>query len=174
MATIAGTAANVQAACLGYKYVVGALTSCSNTSLVPKQQTTSQLFIFPRHDPKTLRRPETEMTGAPKQSFIEACRNGDLPLAKSIMQDHNDFKAQQECYVYPDTLIKHAVDEAAWKNHAPVVGFLLDNGASITDSVVLAVSKSRDKTMLEEILKRGFDINTVEPGATLLRCVPPS
>lgn len=109
------------------------------------------------------------MTGAPKQSFIEACRNGDLPLAESIMQDHNDFKAQQECYVYPDTLIKHAVDEAAWKNHAPVVGFLLDNGASITDSVVLAVSKSRDKTMLEEILKRGFDINTVEPGATLLR-----
>ncbi|KAK1531761.1 hypothetical protein CPAR01_11410 [Colletotrichum paranaense] len=109
------------------------------------------------------------MTGNPKQSSIEACRNGDLPLAKSIMQDHNDFKAQQESYVYPDTLIKHAVDEAAWKNHAPIVAFLLDNGASITNSVVLAVSKSRDKPMLEEILKRGFDINTVEPGATLLR-----
>lgn len=113
------------------------------------------------------------MSGAPKQSFVEACGNGDLPLAQSIMQDHSDLKAQQKRYVYPDTLMRHAVNEAAWNNHAHVVAFLFDNGARITDSVVLAVSKRHNKTMLEEILKRGYDINTVEPGVTLLTFVPP-
>ncbi|KXH47132.1 hypothetical protein CSAL01_08541 [Colletotrichum salicis] len=68
--------------------------------------------------------------------------------------------------------MKRTVYEAACGNHVSVVAFLLENRASVTDSVVMAVSRGRDKTMLEEILKRGFDINTVEPGASLLTFGP--
>ncbi|KAK1622143.1 ankyrin repeat-containing domain protein [Colletotrichum phormii] len=84
------------------------------------------------------------------------------------MQDYNEFEAQQKRHMYPDTLMKRAVYEAACGNHASLVALLLDNGASVTDSVVMAVYRGRDKTILKEILKRGFEINTVEPGASLL------